>query len=302
MNLLFGLTLLFLSVFGSTIQAEPIIRVVAWNLKWFPGGGQNSSEEQKRIQMAGAQDVIKSLDPDILLLEEVANEAAVKELVSVLNGYSVQVVSKFAGRPQNLAIATRFRTLGAWYDGWGKNGNDDPPRGYAFAAIELPTKRLLLTYAVHYKSNLGTFDENVAKRIEASRQFLEHAEGMIKDYGASYRVAVLIGGDFNTSLDDQKFAAEPSLRMLQDTGFFWTFDAVPFAERFTIPASGGYPDNCFDHIFTLGLGKAQAKVIQVPGVSDHNPVILDFDASAETPLTLRPVQQTEQQVLTTVPQ
>lgn len=267
-------------------HAETIVRVVAWNLKWFPGGSPNASQEMKRAQMEGAQRVIKELDPDILLLSEVADESAVKELVSVIKDCSVQVVSQFDGRPQNLAVATRFRTVGAWYDGWKRDGENDPPRGYTFAAIELPNHRLLLAYAVHFKSNLGDFDENVEKRTEASRQFLQHAEAMIKDYSSVGKIAVLIGGDFNTSLDDERFSKETSLRMLMNAGFFWTFEEIPFRERLTIPASGGFPDNCFDHIFTLGLGKAQAKVIPVPGVSDHNPVILDFDAEVETPVAL----------------
>lgn len=289
MRIAVWLTLL-ISIAGSTLRAEPIVRVITWNLKWFPGGKPGASLEQRRAQMEAAQKAIQTLDPDILLLEEVADEASVNELVSVLSGFSVQVVSQFPGRPQNLAIATRFPTVGAWYDGWMKSGKDDPPRGYAFAAIELPIKRLLLTYAVHYKSNLGIFEENVAKRTEASRQFLEHVSGVIQDYGVASKVAILIGGDFNTSLDDKRFSAESSLRMLQTAGFYWTFQGVPFSERLTIPASGRYPDNCFDHILTMGLGAAQAKVVPVPGVSDHNPVILDFDAAAETPIKFRPAK------------
>lgn len=287
MNLLGAIALSFFILFASASYGEPIVRVVAWNLKWFPGGSPTATDEQRRIQMEGAQKVIKALDPDILLLSEVENEQAVKELVSVLTGCSVQVVSHFDGRPQNLAIATRFRTLGAWYEGWRRDGKDDPPRGFAFAAIELPNQRLLLTYSIHYKSNLGVPQHNVEKRTEASRQFLEHVAGTIKDYTSKGKLAVLLGGDFNTSLDDSRFSGDPSLRMLLSAGFFWTFDGVSLTDRNTIPASGGYPDNCFDHIFTLGLGKAQAKVVSVPGVSDHNPVILDFDTEVETPVALQ---------------
>jgi len=270
-----------------SVEAEPIIRVVSWNMKWFPGGSPTATGDKKREQMAAAQEALKGIDPDIVLLQEVADYKAVEELVSVLNDFKVQVVSTFQGRPQNLAIATRLPTVGAWFDRWAHTGATEPPRGYAFAAIELPDKRLLLAYSLHLKSNLGQLEENIAKRTESAQQFLEHAAGMVADYGKERRVALLVGGDFNTSSDDEQFAAEATLKMFRQSGLEWAYEDVPKLERVTIPASGHYPDNCFDHIFSGGLGHAQAKVIQVPGVSDHNPVIFDFDAAIESPLKLQ---------------
>jgi hypothetical protein len=45
----------------------------------------------------------------------------------------------------------------------------------------------------------------------------------------------------------------------------------------TIPASGPFPDNTFDHIFTAGLGEPKATVKAFPEISDHNAVLLDLD-------------------------
>ena len=54
-----------------------------------------------------------------------------------------------------------------------------------------------------------------------------------------------------------------------------------FANRITIPAEGPYPDNTFDHIFTGGLGKPRAQIRVYDEVSDHRPVIVEFDLKLE---------------------
>jgi endonuclease/exonuclease/phosphatase family metal-dependent hydrolase len=188
----------------------------------------------------------------------------------------MQVISRFQPRPQNQVIATRLPVDSTWSDEW-KHGADGPPRGYVFTAIELPQKRFLLTYSLHLKSNVGAPAMNVPKRQEAARQLLSHTQEMLKLYGPRGACGLLVGGDMNTSLDDPRFAGEQTLRALTAAGFHWTFAGVPFASRITIPKEGGYPDNCFDHIFTAGLGKQTAAVRPYPGRSDHNPVVLDLD-------------------------
>jgi hypothetical protein len=60
-------------------------------------------------------------------------------------------------------------------------------------------------------------------------------------------------------------------------GFYWTFDGIPFARRVTCPAKGQYPDACFDHVFTLGLGKPVAEPLRNIGGSDHLPVSVDLE-------------------------
>jgi endonuclease/exonuclease/phosphatase family metal-dependent hydrolase len=190
----------------------------------------------------------------------------------------MQVISRFQPRPQNQVIATRLPVDSTWSDEW-KHGADGPPRGYVFTAIELPQKRFLLTYSLHLKSNVGAPAMNVPKRQEAARQLLIHAQEMQKLYGARGACGLLLGGDMNTSLDDPRFAKEQTLHALTAAGLHWTFAGVPFASRITIPKKGKYADNCFDHIFTVGLGKQTASVKPYPGRSDHNPVILDLDLS-----------------------
>jgi DNA/RNA endonuclease YhcR with UshA esterase domain len=146
-----------------------------------------------------------------------------------------------------------------------------------FAAIELPGRRFLLTYSLHLKSNVGVPAMNVPKRQEAARQLLAHTQEMQLLYGVRGACGLLVGGDMNTSLDDPRFAGEQTLRAMTAAGFHWTFAGVPFASRTTIPKESQFPDNCFDHIFTAGLGRQTASVKPYPGRSDHNPVVLDLD-------------------------
>lgn len=255
---------------------EGHIRVVSWNLEWFPGGFPEAGLDRQKEHMAVAKEALTMLKPDVFLAQEVRDWAAMSELVSVTSGLQVQVVSAFGNRPQNQAIASRLDADSAWSAPW-KYGPANPPRGYSFAALSLPEGRYLLCYSLHLKSNLGELRSNVAMRHESSRQLLQHVAEMLKLYGKRAPCGVVVAGDMNTSLDDPKFEPDASVRALIAAGFHWTHEGVPFAKRTTIPADDNFPDNCFDHILTLGLGRPTAFVKAFPKISDHNPVVVDID-------------------------
>lgn len=256
-------------------SAQQKIRVVSWNLAWFPGKRDNATEEEAKAHMQQAQSALKELKPDILLLQEVRDWQAAEELCSVVPKLQVQVVSRFKPRPQNQVIATNLPVDSTWSADW-NHSNDGPPRGYTFAAIELPEKRFLLTYSLHLKSNVGASVPNVTKRQEAAKQLLRHTNEMLELYSPRGACFFVVAGDMNTSLDDPKFKEERTLPAFISSGFHWTFEGVHFAKRITIPKDKSFPDNCFDHMFTLGLGKQTASVRSYPDISDHNPVILDL--------------------------
>lgn len=83
-------------------QQQPAqkIRIVSWNLAWFPGKNDNATEEEAKAHMQEAQAAIKELKPDILLLQEVRDWQAAEELCSVVLGLQVHVVSRFQPRPR----------------------------------------------------------------------------------------------------------------------------------------------------------------------------------------------------------
>jgi len=66
------IALLAFVVVGSARGQSPAkIRVTTWNLEWFPNGSPDDATLEKQAQrIEAAANVLKKLDPDILLLQE----------------------------------------------------------------------------------------------------------------------------------------------------------------------------------------------------------------------------------------
>jgi endonuclease/exonuclease/phosphatase family metal-dependent hydrolase len=252
------------------------LRVATWNIEWFPGRKPDASTAEASVQMAQARKAVARISPDILLLQEIRDWQAAQELCDAVPGLRVHVASRFDERAQNQVIASKLSADSSWSDHW-KAGPITPPRGYSFAALPVADGRFLLCYSLHLKSNRGDFADNVRMRRESARQLFRHVREMLAIYQKRGACAILVGGDLNTSMEDSRFATEPTLRAFQAAGFHWTHQGVPLADRITIPGGGGFPDNCFDHLFTLGLGRPSARALPYPGVSDHYPVVADID-------------------------
>ena len=261
---------------GKAQGKEQVIRVVSWNLNWFPGGKEKATAEEAAAQMGLAQKAIGDLKPDLLLLQEVRDWKGAEELCREVPEVRVQVISRFQPRPQNQVIATNLDAEKGWSDEW-KRGDEDPPRGYVFGAIAVQPGHYLLVYSVHLKSNVGGVEGAMRKREDSARQLLRHVGEMLKLYGQRGKCAVMICGDLNTHADGGEFAKERTISALKAAGFRSGFEGVPAAERVTHPAKGIYKDACFDYIFTLGMGEQRAVVKGYPRVSDHQPVVMEVD-------------------------
>ncbi|MEI8109260.1 MAG: endonuclease/exonuclease/phosphatase family protein, partial [Verrucomicrobiota bacterium] len=266
---------------GKAHGKEQMIRVVSWNLNWFPGGKEKATAEEAAAQMGLAQKAIGDLKPDLLLLQEVRDWNGAVELCREVPKVQVEVISRFQPRPQNEVLATNLKVDGGWSDEW-KRGDEDPPRGYVFGAIAVQPGHYLLVYSVHLKSNVGGVEGAMRKREDSARQLLRHVGEMLKLYGQWGKCAVMICGDLNTHEDGGEFAKERTISALKAAGFRSGFEGVPAAERVTHPAKGKYGDACFDHIFTLGMGEQRAVVKGYPGVSDHQPVVMEVEKEPAT--------------------
>jgi hypothetical protein len=72
--------LVFGSAFGQTAE-PPKIRITTWNLEWFPNGSPHDAPPEKQAQrIKAAADVLRKLDPDILLLQEMRDYDACARL------------------------------------------------------------------------------------------------------------------------------------------------------------------------------------------------------------------------------
>jgi endonuclease/exonuclease/phosphatase family metal-dependent hydrolase len=130
-----------------------------------------------------------------------------------------------------------------------------------------------LVYSVHLKSNRGEPATNIAKREEAARQLLAYVSEMERVYSGSGKAVTIIGGDFNTDPTDARFASERTFAMFRKN-FAWSWENIPLSDRVTNPATGRYPDACFDGFLVRGTAKLSCKLIPIQGVSDHFPVVL----------------------------
>ena len=258
------------------------IRVTTWNLQWFPNSSPKerpTSEQELRIKAAA--DVLRPLDSDILLLQEVKDYDACTRLAEAIkpNTYHVAICSSFDGKQQE-AILAKLDAQAGWYEQWKSREGIDPPRGFAFAWYKIKNRDLGV-YSVHLKSNLILYGDsqaesarNILKREIAVEQLLDHLRGTIATAIPSIK-SVVIGGDFNTNTDQPMFASEKTLQMLVGAGFTSGFESLPLSKRVTHPANNGYPNATFDYLFSQNT-KAGIPIITTSSLSDHFPVTRDI--------------------------
>ena len=263
----------------SQIETGRSVTVAFWNIQWFPGRRPNASKREESRQTNSVHADIAQLNADIIGMEEVRDFDRAGVAVAPLPGFKVDVCANFPPREgqneaQQVAIASRLPALSAWMEEWKPNGAMTPPRGFAFAAYEIAPRQLLLVYALHLKSNRGDIRENIPIRQESIRQLKAHLSAMESAYGKLGTITWIVGGDFNTSLDDPRFGPETTLRALLNTGFAWTWQNVPAASRMTLPPDRNFPAACFDHIFYRNATLRQAWVANTsPQSSDHRAVL-----------------------------
>jgi endonuclease/exonuclease/phosphatase family metal-dependent hydrolase len=268
---------------ASLTSTSNSVSVAFWNIQWFPGRRPRASRAEELRQIKTVHRDIAQLNADIIGLEEVRDFARAGVAIAPLSGFKVDVCANFPAREgqaeaQQVAIASRLQPLSAWAEGWKTAGAMTPPRGFAFAAYQFAPSQLILVYAVHLKSNRGDIRENILIRQESLRQLRAHMNAMEGAYGKLGVITWIVGGDFNTSLDDQRFAAETTLRTLLNNGFAWAWQNVPVASRTTLPPDRDFPPACFDHIFYRGAALRKAWVANTSGQSsDHHAVAAILD-------------------------
>src|SRR2546423_3143945 len=130
---------------GAAAFAAPV-RVTTWNLEWFPNGTRKElpvADQTRRI--AAAADVLRPLNPDIILLEEVRDYEVCARLAETIapHTYQVAVCSAFrepfkpGSGKQQVAILAKVPAQAAWSETWKSIGGVDPPRGFAFGWFKI---------------------------------------------------------------------------------------------------------------------------------------------------------------------
>lgn len=277
--------LIFLCLFLSSLiasAADPL-RFVAWNIEWFPGHRPTASAAEAEKHMKEAQEVLKKLNPDIFIAEEVRDWASFHELVSAVPGLTVHVVSSFRDvesgriRNQQIGIASKLKCRGAWWENWAAN-YPNISRGFSFAALEHPDGGLLMTYGLHLKSNAGGDSEagaanNSGMRNEQVKQLLAHKANTETAFSGQKITGWIAAGDFNTNHDGH--FSDQVVELMTKGGYHNTWANVPREKRLTWrnPPDSPYQPTTFDYIFTQGIKPTDAFILDAPReVSDHYPI------------------------------
>ena len=179
---------------------------------------------------------------------------------------------------QQVAILSRLPVRRAGFERWAAADFVYPPRGFSWAVIDVgPTN--VAFFDVHLKSNYIPEDQDVErqtvlnrlKREIAARQLLARIDELAPGMPA------VVAGDFNTALEDERFAEERTIRIFLDAGFRDAFEGIPEADRPTLPANDFYPPATFDHILVRGLPSPLARSVGADiRTSDHRPLRASF--------------------------
>ena len=262
-------------LFTATANGTEVVRLLTWNLEWFPGKKPAASEEARDAHFREVAAVLPQFRADVIVLQEVRNDEVAQRLAKLMPGYKVHVTSRFLDSfshtlgEQQVTILSRFEAESAWSESW-QRGWAHAPRGYAYAKLLISGKPLHV-YGLHLKSNLGNPIENTSKREDAMEQLIKHIKGQTQN-----KESAVVVGDFNTSKEQVNLAGDRTLMKIEEAGFFWAFQGIPLEQRITIPGKGKYPDACFDHIYVRDLGHPVATVLKDTPGSDHFPVAVDL--------------------------
>ena len=74
------------------------LKITTWNLKWFPSGIANRRDPAvESARIIAAASVLKGIDPDVVLLQEVRDEESATRLFDTIAPrlYQIAIVSRF---------------------------------------------------------------------------------------------------------------------------------------------------------------------------------------------------------------
>lgn len=271
---------MLLALSGTSPAQESPLRVVTWNLQWFPGKSPAAKPDAAAAHIVELRAAVEEMKPDILVLQEVGSEHALLEAIPKASGLELSVMSRFRNGAgfvdgQQIAIFSKYPAAFVYSSAWDR-GWAGPPRGFAFAVLNVGETQLQVV-GLHLKSNLGDPQGNTAKREAATEQVLEHLRITARDIGKD--LPTIICGDFNTDSVNAAVPSERTFGLLEEARFFWAFEGLSFPDRITCPSKGKYPAASFDHFFVSGLGRPVASPLHTIGGSDHFPVLLRVELS-----------------------
>lgn len=294
--LLFGVAVVLFMLPVSSLRAAPV-RVVTWDLQArdasdTPSAGHGLPDD---VGLEAFR-VLKQLNPDIIVLQNVPDASTCDDLAAALlpAEFHVAVLSNFrdatgAVTSRQTAILARGQGLRPRWDVWKSLGAaTSAPGGFAGAVVRLDGRDIAV-FAVQLSDGgaSGATDwESRAQQLareDAALQLLDQINALGGDTNAP--MPVIVAGDFYTAMDDPKLSGELTLSQLDRARFVSAFVGIPAERRITLPSHGNRGDATVDYLYARDAGKAVNVQVARVVTTLHSPVAgdLDFAAAAAVP-------------------
>lgn len=251
---------------SSTLAFPDTIRVTTWNLRSEANAAPIAS------QMTAAADVLKTLDPDVILLQQVPDWQFCKEFAEALKpaAYNVLVCSSFrtgvTNSPQRqVAILAKSKGYFSWSEPWPTSGA--VPGGYAFAALQFGDQRL------------GFFSaqiDNATAAPQAGEQLSRQA-ATVRNWTMNRVQALTVAVSFNPTGSDVTGASDQLLRILRQSGFADGVGRLTAEQRVTFKSARTQRGAAAD-TFYLEPSTFASNVRSLPeSAFEHQPLTCDLE-------------------------
>jgi hypothetical protein len=274
--------------------AADTIRVTSWNL------GLEPETETTTAAIEEAASTLKTLNPDVILLQSVKDWRMCERLATALKPlqYHVVMCSAFhgispgaTGQPQ-VAIFSKTKAYFTWADSWAA-ARQGTVYGAGFAAIDVGTQRLGFFTALFGNQQTG---EQLARRVLQQIQTVAHWE---TNQVQTFVVAASSGlGARNPSRVLRK-----SSSFFEKMGLIDATASLPPDVRATLRTSNGPERLLGDCVFAGPAGVPSSTRVTASQVPDHYPITSDIEldpAKVSLALDIRSEARREQNARTRV--
>lgn len=269
------------------------VRVMNWNVKNLYNDKRDSLEiaeadetivptAEYQAKLDAISGVISGEKPQVVILQEVENQAVVDDLGQKLGGYPHRAITQ-GNDPRGIDIAVLSELafqLGPSHKDEFFKASTDPTQTFKFARdvlevhLNVNTRHLALL-GIHFKAEDGD-PKSAVKRIAEAEQTRKIATGIRL---ADQYAAIVVLGDFNcTPGSDPMNALAGSAPLL----FSSATETMPAAERYSVTFGGNpqlYDDQIVDPTAKSLLDPGSVTILHAGAVntaSDHDPVVATY--------------------------
>jgi hypothetical protein len=242
------------------------IRVTTWNLHAEAKAALTAS------QITATAETLKSVDPDVILLQDVPDWQFCKQLVQALQPaeYNVLVCSAFGSGVTNqvqrqVAILAKAKSYFSWSEISQRPGGGRG--GYAFAALQFGAQRLgFFSVKSSTPSEAAQIAEQISKQSAA-----------VRNWTMNRVQALLVAASFEVKTNELTAASEQTIRVLRPAGFVDGLSRLPVEQRVTFKPAGTQPGSAADWVY-VEPSTFPGNIRVVPSTAfEHQPLTCDLE-------------------------